>query len=182
MLKRFQKKIVILSYSFGSTTVIEAPAVYDCGSEKGPFVKLVDAKTKMSNNYQPERGYCQFLDEEYASDAPHSMYACYARDWTIKRLTGAYKFLIDRHNVDALVIIDGGTDSMVRGHEDGTLGDPLEDAVSLGAASQMSGLKCKLLISVGFGADRFNGVSDEVSLAALAELTKLGAFRGSTIF
>ncbi len=55
----------------------------------------------------------------------------------------------------------------------------LTDAVSVGAGASLRTLRHKFLISVGFGADRFNGVSDGASLRAVAELTKLGGFRGS---
>lgn len=109
------------------------------------------------------------------------MYACYARDWTIGSLTGLYEHLIREHNVDALVLFDGGSDSLMVGNEL-DLGDPIEDAVSVGAASNCRSLKARILFSVGFGSDRFNGVSDCSSMRAVAELTKLGGFLGATSF
>lgn len=95
-------------------------------------------------HYQPEVGYCEFLDEQYPS-TKHFIYACYAREWPVPRLARLYEFLAQRHNVDALIVMDGGSDSLMRGDEDG-LGDPLEDACSLGAASLVS-LKHKFLLS-----------------------------------
>jgi len=67
---------------------------------------------------------------------------------------------------------------MMKGDEYG-LGDPIEDAVSVGAAASLRTMRHKFLISVGFGADRYNSVSDVASLRAMAEITKLGGFRGS---
>lgn len=176
-LKSLNKTIVILSYSFGVTSSLDGEPVYSDATTKA-VAKLVTAATRGAPNYQPEVGYCAFLDAEYARDAPHSMYACYAREWPVPRLAQLYAFIAQRHAVDALLLIDGGTDSLMKGDEDG-LGDPLEDACSLGAAALLAGVGTKLLVSVGFGADRFNGVSDEDSLAAVAELTRLGAFLGS---
>lgn len=59
------------------------------------------------------------------------MYACYARDWTISSLTELYQYIIKEHSVDAILMIDGGSDSLMRGNEK-DLGDPIEDAVSIG--------------------------------------------------
>ncbi len=50
--------------------------------------------------------------------------------------------------------VDGGTDSLMRGDESG-LGDPIEDACSILAASKLRTLRHKFLISIGFGADRY---------------------------
>ena len=76
-------------------------------------------------NMQPEIGLCHFLDDEFPDDAPHSIYASYARDWTISKLHEFYSLLCKKHNVDAVIAFDGGTDSLVRGDEAG-LGDPIE--------------------------------------------------------
>ena len=60
------------------------------------------------------------------------------------------------------VTIDGGSDSLMRGDESG-LGDPIEDCVSVTASAALGaadGIRTKLLISIGFGMDRFNNVCD----------------------
>jgi hypothetical protein len=75
--------------------------------------------------------------------------------------------------------MDGGSDSLMVGNEAG-LGDPLEDAASVAAAAAMKGnIRHRMVISVGFGADRYNDVSDFSSLRAVAEITKAGGFLGS---
>jgi len=66
----------------------------------------------------------------------------------------------------------------MKGDEEG-LGDPIEDCVSVTAVSKLQGLKSKILISAGFGSDRFNHVSDASSLRAISELTRAGGFLGS---
>lgn len=86
---------------------------------------------------------------------------------------------------------------MMKGDEFG-LGDPIEggylflmnclffvfdfaatDATTVCAGHALRTCRHRFLISVGFGSDRFNGVSDAASLRAVAELTKVDGFRGS---
>jgi hypothetical protein len=177
-LKRLGKRIVWLSYSFGLISNVTAETVFSCSEDKGPIVKLVSASSGGPPNYQPEIGFCKSLDAAFPADAPHTMYACYARDFAITTLSQVYRHIVAAHDVDTLLMIDGGSDSLMRGDESG-LGDPVEDAVSVGAGASLRTLRHKFLLSVGFGADRFNGVSDGASLRAVAELTKLGGFRGS---
>ena len=68
----------------------------------------------------------------------------------------------------------------MKGNEAG-MGDPIEDAVSVGTIAFLDDPKIifKSLICIGLGADRFNDVSDCSSLRAIAEITKLGGFNGS---
>ena len=47
------------------------------------------------------------------------------------------------------------------------------------AVAAVPDVPLKLLLTVGLGVDRFNGVSDASSLRAVAELTKAGGFRGA---
>jgi hypothetical protein len=183
-LRRAGKKITILSFSFGVVNNLQrAQVVYEgVGKEegaKGPECKLVTSKTVGSTKYQPEVGLQAFLRSMYPGEE-HGIYACYARAWTMGQLKGLYEFLCARHSVDAICVMDGGSDSLMRGDEAG-LGDPAEDAVSVGAAAlaQHEGLKLRLLVSAGFGSDRFNDVSDASSLRAMAEITKLGGSLGS---
>ena len=83
-----------------------------------------------------------------------------------------YSQLVREHRVDAILVLDGGSDSLMAGDEEG-LGDPVEDAVSLAAVAALDEprLALRALIVIGLGADRFNDVSDAASLRAIAELT-----------
>ena len=106
------------------------------------------------------------------------MYACNAREWSVISLTQLYKWVVSKHDIDTLIILDGGSDSLMCGDEYG-LGDPIEDAVSVAAGARLHTLRHKFLISVGFGSDRYNGVSDNASFRAISEITEMGGFRGS---
>ncbi|MEO1441014.1 MAG: DUF1152 domain-containing protein [Chloroflexota bacterium] len=171
------KTVVINSYSFGMPQNIggHAPAVFKSGNR---IVKQVTARSKPPAYYCPEVHLCAYLDEIYPESGPHSIYACYARDFAVPQLMSFYQQLIAKHDIDAIVLIDGGSDSLMRGDEEG-LGDPVEDAVSVTTVAQLDGLKSRLLISTGLGADRFNHVSDAATLRAIAELTEAGGFMGA---
>ena len=91
-------------------------------------------------------------------------------------LAAAYRWLVVERGIDAVVLVDGGTDSLMRGDEHG-LGTPCEDAASLVAAAQLD-VAVKLLVATAFGVDTFHGVAHADVLAAIAELQAAGAFLG----
>jgi hypothetical protein len=176
-LRRLGKTVVIGSYSFGDPGEITggAEVVFD---EAGAVAKRVSAASLPDPDYGPEVHVCSFLDACYPASAPHSVYAYYARAFTVPLLRRFYRQLIESHDIDALVLVDGGSDSLMVGDEEG-LGDPIEDAVSVTTAASLDGLRAKILISIGLGTDRYNHVSDAASLRAVAELTRMGGFLGA---
>lgn len=91
-------------------------------------------------------------------------------------LRDAYKFLIKKHNIDTVILVDGGTDSLMFGDEDG-LGTPQEDVCSM-AAVYRSGVKQQFLVSIGFGVDHFHGVSHFRFLENVAKIAKEGGYLG----
>jgi hypothetical protein len=170
------KNVIIGSYSFGDPGKIGgATNVFD---ECGVVAKRVTAASTPDGHYGPEVHVCSFLDHRYPTSAPHFVYAYYARGFTVPLLTRFYGQLIDTHSVDAIVLFDGGSDSLMAGDEEG-LGDPIEDAVSVTTVASLQGLKARVLISIGLGTDRFNHVSDASSLRAISELTRMGGFLGA---
>jgi hypothetical protein len=94
----------------------------------------------------------------------------------VKPLRDAYKHLIKKHDIDTVILIDGGTDSLMFGDEDG-LGTPQEDVCSM-AAVYRSGVKNQFLVSVGFGIDHFHGVSHYRFLENVAEISRDGGYLG----
>jgi len=102
--------------------------------------------------------------------------------WCIERqglrpLKQAYRLLHERLGFDTLVLVDGGTDSLMRGDE-ADLGTPAEDVSSILAAASVS-VPTRLLVCLGFGIDRFHGVCHAQFLEAVAELGRAGAFHGA---
>ena len=171
------KRIVIGSYSFGDPDRLrgDAPIVFEAPPA---VVKRVTAETEHDPHYAPEVHVCSFLDERDPGTRPHFVYAYYARDFAVPTLTAFYRQVVAEHAIDAVVLVDGGTDSLVSGTEHG-LGDPIEDAVSVQSVAALSEVGLRLLVCAGLGVDRHNGVSDHSSLRAVAELTRGGGFRGS---
>lgn len=175
-LRRLGKSIIIGSYSFGDPNAITGDTeVVFC--ESGVIAKRVTAASTPAPYYGPEVHVCSFLDTQYPESAPHFAYAYFARAFTVPLLTQFYERLVQTHSVDAIVVVDGGSDSLMAGDEEG-LGDPIEDAVSVTTVAGLGNLQAKVLISIGLGTDRFNHVSDAASLRAVAELTRMGGFLG----
>ncbi|MEM6966950.1 MAG: DUF1152 domain-containing protein, partial [Bacteroidota bacterium] len=94
----------------------------------------------------------------------------------VNPLKKAYKHLIDKHKIDTVILIDGGTDSLMFGDEEG-LGTPQEDICSM-AAVYRTGIQKQFLVSVGFGIDHYHGVSHFLFLENLSTLIKEGGYLG----
>ena len=175
-LKEQGKNITIGSYSFNRPETIGGPA-QTIFAQDGVIAKRVTAQSIPNAVYCPEVHTCSFLDAAYPEDGPHSIYAYYARDFTVPLLRELYKQIADHHHIDCIVLVDGGSDSLVVGDENG-LGDPVEDAVSVTAVNSLRNVSERILICVGLGSDRYNHVSDGTSLRAIAELTRTEGYLG----
>ena len=151
------------------------------------FSELLDAEgQKMKSNYlkvTPETvGPDEYFPERYLSawyqergvEAP--VYCFYGSG--ARTLLTVYEGLKRELDFDAVVLVDGGTDSLMRGDEPG-LGSPAEDMASLAAVHLLEGVKTKLMINLGFGVDTFHGVCHAHVLEAIADLTKTGDFLGA---
>lgn len=167
MLKALGKTIYIHSYSFGDVQWIDPRAK---NAWNKPSVKIIHSSLRSHNgqNYDPELNMCAFLDEQYPESAPHEIYASYARDWTVPALARFYTHLVQKHSIDAIVVFDGGSDSLMRGDESG-LGDPIEDAVSVMAVNLT---KAALVAEE----DETNGEEMEKDSTATASSTTNGGF------
>eukprot|EP00697_Spironema_sp_BW2_P002187 gnl/Spiro4/12940_TR6860_c0_g1_i1.p1 gnl/Spiro4/12940_TR6860_c0_g1~~gnl/Spiro4/12940_TR6860_c0_g1_i1.p1 ORF type:complete len:366 (+),score=88.04 gnl/Spiro4/12940_TR6860_c0_g1_i1:35-1132(+) len=193
-LRELGKTIVICAYSFvepntySSSETVPCPVVWPlerddtarCATGPSTVVKVVRAGVNHSPYYAPEHHVASFLDSRFPDTSPHTIYACNARAFTPDELTAFYTKLVTDHNVDAICVLDGGSDSLMAGDESG-LGDPIEDAVTVSAVASVAceRLQARVVLSAGFGSDRFNGVTDAASLRAVAEMSKLGGFLGS---
>lgn len=145
------------------------------GRRMGPALVEVTHETEGSSRYFPERHLCRWFYEERGEAIP--IY-CFDRTGA-KPVATAYQNLVtELGGVDAVVLIDGGTDSLMRGDEVG-LGTPEEDSVSLYAANKLTDVATKLLVCVGFGVDTFHGVSHGHFLESVAALARDGAYLGA---
>jgi hypothetical protein len=124
------------------------------------------------DDYFPERTLARWLA---ARHLPSTVYAFPAVG--VQPLRTAYRHLIERLGIDALVLIDGGTDILLRGDETG-LGTPVEDMTSLGAAAALD-VAVKLVTCLGFGIDAYHGVNHSQVLENLAALDRDGGYLGA---
>lgn len=124
-------------------------------------------------DYFPEKHLsCWFA--ERGQDVP--VY-CYPRSGA-RNVLGVYEDLVRELDLDALVLVDGGTDILMRGDEP-SLGSPAEDLASLAAASMLD-LPVRLVVCLGFGVDAVHhGVCHAYVLEAVADLAAGGGFLGA---
>ena len=132
----------------------------------------VTPKTDGPMDYFPERWLSVWLSMQ-SIDQP-----VYAFSRTgVRPLVAAYEKLVRELKLDAVVLIDGGTDSLMRGDEV-SLGTPEEDFASLAAVSKLD-VPEKLLACVGFGIDTFHGVCHAQFLESVAALASDGGHLGT---
>jgi hypothetical protein len=135
-------------------------------------VAAVTPETSGPDDYFPERALARWLA---ANDLPSTVYAF--PKVGVQPLRAAYRDLVEHLGVDAVVLVDGGTDILLRGDEAG-LGTPVEDITSLAAASGLD-LPVKLVTCLGFGIDAYHGVNHTQVLENLAALDRDGGYLGA---
>ncbi len=141
------------------------------GNFLAPGLLEVTADTLGNESYFPELHFARWMRERGEETAV----------WTFAKtgvapLARAYTKLVEYLRPDALILVDGGTDSLMRGDEFG-LGTPIEDVASILAAA-VQDVPFKSLVSLGFGVDSFHGVCHAQWLEAVADLTRRDAYLG----
>ncbi|GAA4080061.1 DUF1152 domain-containing protein [Streptomyces shaanxiensis] len=137
-------------------------------------VAAIRPDTAARGDYFPERTLAQWLGRQ---DLPDTVYA-FARTG-VRPLRAAYRALLDHlGGVDAIVLVDGGTDILMRGDEHG-LGTPEEDMASLAAVAGLDEVPVRLVACLGFGVDAHHGVNHSLVLENLAALDREGGYLGA---
>lgn len=149
-----------------------SPLFAATGRWLSPALLEVTADTPGRSRYFPEK----YLAQWFASQGEQIPIYCFDRTGVEPLLT-AYQTLKDLLQLDTIILIDGGTDSLMRGDEPG-LGTPEEDIASLAAVHQLP-LDTKLLVCLGFGVDTFHGVCHAHFLEAVSELSRDNGFLGT---
>ncbi|WP_433797155.1 DUF1152 domain-containing protein [Actinoplanes sp. CA-252034] len=135
-------------------------------------VASITAETASHQEYFPERALARWLDRQ---GLPATVYA-FPRTG-VRPLRSAYRRLVKRLGLDAIVLVDGGTDILMRGDE-AALGTPVEDATSLAAVASTP-VPTRLVASIGFGVDAYHGVNHVQVLENIAALDRDGAYLGA---
>ncbi|MFF8432114.1 DUF1152 domain-containing protein [Streptomyces sp. NPDC016566] len=137
-------------------------------------VAAVRPGTPLRGDYFPERALARWLGSQ---GMPDTVYA-FPRTG-VEPLRAAYRALLDHlGGVDAVVLVDGGTDILMRGDEHG-LGTPEEDMASLAAVAGLDEVPHRLVACLGFGVDAYHGVNHSLFLENLAALDREGAYLGA---
>jgi hypothetical protein len=158
------KSVVFANFSFSN--------LWLCGGERiTPTMWRVDLASN-EIPYFPEKWLAEWL---HANGRPAPIYA-FAKSG-VRPLSAAYSWIVDHHQIDLIVLIDGGTDSIIFGDEPG-LGTVVEDAVSIVAVDKVAGERA-VLAAIGFGVDDYHGVSHHAFLENVARLTSDGGFLGA---
>jgi hypothetical protein len=123
--------------------------------------------------YCPEAWISRWLAEEQGWDCP---VWCFEQTG-VKPLLGSYEHLRRELNLDAVVLVDGGIDLILRGDET-SIGTPAEDLTSLAAVAQLD-VPVKLVACVGLGAEIRNGIPHAQAFERIAALTEAGAYLGA---
>ncbi|WP_238013114.1 DUF1152 domain-containing protein [Dactylosporangium sp. AC04546] len=137
-----------------------------------PGIAAVTAATGGPDDYFPERTLARWLARHRL---PDTVYA-FPRTG-VRPLRSAYRRLARRLGLDAIILVDGGTDLLLRGDE-AALGTPVEDATSLAAVAGTP-VPARLVASIGFGIDAYHGVNHVQVLENIAALDRAGAFLGA---
>jgi hypothetical protein len=162
-LRNAGKEVHLANLSFSHLGLVE---------EITPAMRRVTADSDGSKYYFPERHLCQWFREQGEEVAIY----CFERTGVVPIRTG-YEWLVRELGIDTVLLVDGGTDSLMRGDECG-LGTPHEDIVSIAAVDELN-VGRKLLACLGFGIDQYHGVCHAHVLEGVAELSRAGGYLGT---
>jgi hypothetical protein len=132
----------------------------------------VRGDSAVSDRYCPESWLARWL-EEGGQDQPVWALAKVG----VKPLRAALADLVARLGADAVVLVDGGVDILLRGDET-SIGTPAEDLTSLCAVSGLA-VPTRLIMCLGFGAELRDGIPHAQVLERVAELQARGGFLGA---
>lgn len=164
-LKAAGKEVHLANLSFA--------AIFDSTARVlGPALVQVDASTETGARYFPE----VHLSRWFETRGERVPVYCFDRAGA-RPIAEAYRQVAEQVRPDAVVLVDGGTDSLMRGDEAG-LGTPEEDAASLAAVHALD-VPRKYLVCIGFGIDAFHGVCHAHVLEAVAALARSGDYLGA---
>ncbi|MEU6235801.1 DUF1152 domain-containing protein [Kitasatospora sp. NPDC047058] len=138
-----------------------------------PDVARIGPDTPGPEGYFPERTLARWLHRHRMPDTVWAFPSV-----GVQPLRDAYRVLSGHLAVDAVLLVDGGTDILMRGDEAG-LGTPEEDMASLGAVAGLTGVAERLVACLGFGVDSFHGVNHALVLENLAAIERAGGYLGA---
>lgn len=165
-LKAKGKEVVLANLSFTELDLCE-------GRRPVPEILAVTPDASGPSRYFPELHLVRWLQDH----AHHQPLYAIRRDGGAG-VAAAYRWLSEAINPDTIILVDGGTDILMRGDEAG-LGTPQEDIASLAAVSGLSTAIRSYVLCLGFGVDTFHGVCHANFLENVAALIAADGYLGS---
>lgn len=132
----------------------------------------VPASAATTAAYCPEAWLARWLEERLGRRQPVWAF----EKSGVRPLRAAYRRLVHELEIDCVLLVDGGTNALLRGDEP-SLGTSTDAAISLAAASGLN-VPRKVLASIGFGAGLKDGVCHAHVLERIAELSRIGGYLG----
>lgn len=161
--------VELASFSFSYLNALDAPR-----DERHPNLYAVGAGAATEHAYCPEAWLARWLDEELGG--AHVVWSF--EKTGVRPLERAYRALVERLAIDAIILVDGGIDAVLRGDEL-SLGTPAEDLTSLAAATAVPGLPVALAC-VGLSAELRDGIAHAQVFERMSELARAGAYLGAS--
>jgi hypothetical protein len=170
-LREMGKSVHLANYSFSEFAIVQAvsqPQVLIDGLLLGAHGAI-----QINLPYYPEGYLVRWFREARGEDVTVWMFARTG----VAPLIQGYSRLVKHLNIDAIVLVDGGVDSIMRGDEVGS-GTLVEDSITLAAVDEID-VPVKLLACIGFGTEVEEAVCHYNALENIAALAKAGGFLGS---
>jgi hypothetical protein len=132
----------------------------------------VRGESAVSDRYCPEPWLARWL-----SAGGHDQPIWALAKVGVRPLRAALADLVARLAADAVVLVDGGVDILLRGDET-SIGTPAEDLASLCAVSGLD-VPTRLIMCLGFGAEIRDGIPHAQVLERVADLQEKGGYLGA---
>ena len=145
----------------------------DPGFWVAPGLASVGPDSLGDDDYFPERTLARWLATHDRAQPVYALAPVGAAP--LRRI---YQTLAEKLGLDAVVLVDGGTDILMRGDEAG-IGTPEEDMASLAALRGLEDIPIRVVASVGFAIDAHHGVNHVQVLENVAALIRSGAYLGA---
>lgn len=162
-LRSLGKQVVLANLSFTALPFSESEEVFS-----GTY-HVTEASADLP--YFPEKYIFDWLRTR--KEAP-DVYA-FSNRMGVVPLSQAYSYIVERHDIDTLVLVDGGTDSLMFGDEP-KVGTIVEDACSIVAAGKTSVTNC-FLAAIGFGVE--HDLNHHACLENISALIKDNQYLGA---
>ncbi|MEO0560875.1 MAG: DUF1152 domain-containing protein [Chloroflexota bacterium] len=165
------KRVHLANYSFMDVALA---ARIDEADEVLPGLLLgTQGNIRVDLSNYPEGYLAKYLNRE--ADVPETVWVI--QKTGIPQVRRAYEALVERLEIDAIVLCDGGVDSLMQGNEIGA-GTFLEDTISVQAVATLDNVPVKILGAVGMGTEVEEDINHHAFLAHVATLAKQEAYFG----